>query len=66
MAENKSDGFFTALSILFLFLFIGAFAGPSTIAAKAQDSTAEKVFIWLFIRSFWFGAGFLTAYLLWK
>lgn len=61
MSDQKSNDGWLVAGLLILCL--AAFAGPAKIAEKSKDSTAERIFIWLFIRSFWFGAGALATYL---
>jgi len=60
MSEKRDEGMFWILILAFL-LAVGA--GPVAMAERSKDSLPFRVFLWVLIRSFWFGAGALTVYL---
>ena len=60
MSERRGDGLAFAVA---LGLVLALAAGPVTMAEKSKESLPFRVFLWVLIRSFWFGAGALTLYL---
>ena len=62
--DKRHDDGIMWLLLLGLLLVVGA--GPATIAEKSKESFGFRVFLWLLIRSFWFGAGLLTYHLFMK
>lgn len=63
MSQKNDDSSIGLLILLFIIIVAMPFAGPAAIVEKSKDSSFMKVFIWIFIRCFWFGFGFLSAYL---
>jgi hypothetical protein len=65
MSKNNDEGWLLAGLLL---LCVVAMAGPIAVAdkVKERDSWFMRAFVWLFIRSFWFGLGALTVYLCMK
>lgn len=60
MSERRGDGLAMAVAIG---LLLAVCAGPVTMAEKSKESLPFRIFLWVLIRSFWFGAGALTFYL---
>ncbi len=60
MSERRGDGLAMAVA---LGLVLAACAGPATMAERSKESFGFRIFLWVLIRSFWFGAGVLTYYL---
>lgn len=61
--EQKEDTRDNIGWILLVFFFLISIGGPMAVAEKSKESWVFKVFLWVLIRAFWFGAGALTVYL---